>query len=763
MNDLLLYSLILAVSLSSCARPLDIPVEESMARVSVGLRVSVDADDTKGVEDDVIRNLWIVQFNGTDEDSKVLGKPVYIEDFASFSGSVELVPTRDECSIFFFANTYERYGEFLIDSSSSIADILDMKRRVRNEHSILGSAGDMDDDGESDYYVLLNARVNPGRIDEDLEFIDVVLKRNVAKATATVIVGEAALGNNLKVESIQFCSVPSVSYYMTDRALSAPYPLIQDFEKVNYTAVPWCPDLEGGTMMTVQAFLPVNLRGTGQVGSTQSEKNKYAPDGATYLLVNASYGDHNQYPITYTFYLGSDMSSDYNIRANTSYSFTFTITDIGDADSDYRITNWGLEDFTDTEKYPLSNSYILNPAPMKDSWRYFRIPVEKANIFWGGGGYESNVNYLLNNKDWVCYVLASDFEITEDNFRIETPSRAQNDTYFEVAVKSGVEGNVIVAAGSNSYSVSWSWHLWITDYNPSMANDLSPTPGKYIYPVTGGSVHRYHSNAEGGFWSKNPDVFMMDRNLGSFNADKFSSENRGYLYYQFGRKDPFLSSQSAYHYPEGSTSRAVRVNYADANAGDINSVRYSVQNPLSFVNLGTNGWTYDNDYSPSKHNGSIIWNDPTTAKGQVNEGKKSMFDPCPPGYRVPDHTVFEDFRYNDESKLNSPTTNVLSEGSAQTVLKRRFNSFTDVKGLQYWPDDGNDVPEQIIYFPATGYYTDTGTTLKLSSNGAWTTIWASTPSTVKNANRLFGRVGYVGTGSTASKARGCPVRCIVDR
>ena len=709
--------------------------------VSLSLFIS-DEDDTKSIGEDEIMNLWIIQFNGTSVKSKVLGEPIYIEDFKNFTGSVELVMTSEQSSICFIANTFEGPGQFRVNAQSTIDDIKNMRRVVSRETDVLGS------DGNGGFHVMCNSWINVDCVSEGMS-LSVPLKRNVAKVNVSFSITGKAADDNLVIKTVQFCSVPSLSYYFTDRVeneeLVAPFPSMFDLTKVNYQTVQW------DASSALSAYLPVNLRGVGPDGIEDKEKNKYAPDGSTYLLVSAAYGKNGENTAVYTLYLGANMSNDYNIKANNVYNYVFTISSPkGSANGDYRVSDWGTVDFTQTA---LANSYILNPTPVDGQWRHFKIPVKRANDFWGKNGYEDKTQYVLSNKSWCAYILAADFPITVDNFRIVEPTRASGDNYFEVAVKSGLSGNVIVAAGPDSQTVSWSWHLWITSYDPSNARTMGPgKTGQYIYPVTGGSVHRY----KGDYWNNNPNVYIMDRYLGSFVSEVYPEGSTGFLYYQFGRKDPFFAP-SNYKYP--ANVKPVRVSYEEANS-EVSGVVYSVQNPLKYINAATDkGWTNGNDYSPSPYE-NIVWNDPKVK----DNTKKSIFDPCPPGYCLPPSGVFSDFKYNTSS---NPSTNVVEipDGQSTAVdipLVRGFKLISEVKGLQYWPNDGNDIPEHIIFFPATGYYEESKTTseLKLANNGVWINAWLNSPYSASNGRRLFARRGYVNGNATIARARAFPVRCI---
>lgn len=738
--------------------------------VELPVSISIEEDgDTRAVYDpvsiesvsDVVKNVWIIQFNGVSDDSEILGEPTYVEDFASFDGKVKvnLVVTDKESAIYFVANTFEPEGEFPVHQGVTLGELKQHRRAVTRETDLFGT-----EDRET-YYPMFNGYTELDKVTDGVE-ISALLKRNIAKVNIEII-NSAPASDALTIESISICSVPSISYYVTsDPSLSSPFPHITDFVKIDYDEIAW---IEGENTLKIMAYLPVNMRGKSSSASPL-DKNKYASDGSTFLQVSALYEDEgNQYPITYTFYLGEDMVNDYNLRPNNSYSYTFEIKGKGDADTDSRVADWGYIDFTDETKYELSNCYILNPPPSGDIMRSFRIPIKRVMEFWGDGttaNYADNDYYSLRqNKPWKCFVLASDFPIDETNFQIiKGEGRSSVDTYFEVAVAPGVRGNVIIGVGYNETDispVSWSWHLWITDYNPYGAFDLgSGVSGKYIYPVEKGSVHRY----EGAYWEDNNDTYIMDRNLGSNVADSYPSDfESGLLYYQFGRKDPFFQSASVYSY--GSPAK---VDYTTANEN--NGVEYSVRNPLAFIMENNGAWTKGNSYNPSDYNENIVWNDPNTLSGGVREGKKSLFDPCPPGYRLPSYKIWSDFRHHDNSR---PTTNSFSTSYHDTVIldnskyEYGFRRYATIKGMQYWPYTGEDIPSQVVYIPASGYLNQaTGNITNRaqeSDNGDyWSFLWAEKPKTVNRGGGYTSQDNHMSNNNSMLRARGLPVRCITD-
>ena len=169
------------------------------------------------------------------------------------------------------------------------------------------------------------------------------------------------------------------------------------------------------------------------------------------------------------------------------------------------------------------------------------------------------------------------------------------------------EGNAVIGAYDAGGTLIWSWHVWAADYDPE---------------------------AEGGAVDFN-GYSMMTRNLGALAADNSSVENilASYgLYYQWGRKDPFIgpssynaaNGASASMYNGGGSRVYLRTAASSAETG---TVAYAVQHPLTFI-TGVSG--SENDWLWSAHSDDL-W----------SASKKSAYDPCPYGWRVAPSAVFE--------------------------------------------------------------------------------------------------------------------------
>ncbi len=286
-----------------------------------------------------------------------------------------------------------------------------------------------------------------------------------------------------------------------------------------------------------------------------------------------------------------------------------------------------------------SNCYMLHPNGENQT---FYIPVEgRINTFWrdyadDSGTYE---NMLSSSDEWEATLLWSDFNGNTNGFSVERVtsgfSPSETVTYLcepdfttlgarsamKITLPSNIdEGNFLVAVTCED-KILWSWHLWVSEYNPDeIAASSCAEQGVYVYTKSGvdGEVHRYD---EEDLWATLYDSrFIMDRNLGARDSD-YSSNRDGVLHYQFGRKDPFPSDSSL-----SPTVVNSCVTFAEA-----------VQSPTTFYTRTSE------DYSWSEEGLSMgsqyLWFDKSVANDPSSSGK-SIFDPSPLGWRVPRYGVF---------------------------------------------------------------------------------------------------------------------------
>lgn len=701
----------------------------------------------------VISNFWIIQFNGTSDSSVLVGEPTYISDVGTFlkpdseggmDAQVKLAGSNIDNLVVILANTFE--PGMRIPQGMSLSELKTKVRSVTGQESFLSESGNgrvMIFCGSATAVIAQGATVS------------CTLKRNVARAAIKI----RNQSDDVRIESYQIRSVPSVSYYFTDYVLPEVFPAVGSFDKVDYPVVSALLDSKGSSADGL-FYLPVNKWGINDKVTNEESKNRYAPNGATYLQVNAVAKSDNA-PLTYRFYLGADMTTDFNILPNVSYSYDFVISSRGDAEFDTRVEEDLLVNFANTND-EVANCYMIHPASKDGKLRRFRIPVKIVDEFWGGkAGYEDvPENTLGPDGQWSVDVLVTDFDRSKLNFTVSSGKGSYDAVtadlkYFEFEVEAGTQGNAIVGLRKDGGPILWSWHLWITGYAPEEAFDHEPQSEIYAYEVSGGVVHRY----EGPIWNDAyARRFMMDRNLGALD-DGHPGYGNGSLYYQFGRKDPFFANDATGY----SGFSYVRYEDIPEDGSDTYTVRYAVNNPLKYIETNRKAWTKNNKYNPEVFDGAILWQDPMTSKDRYpsTARNKSIFDPCPPGYCVPEPAVWDDFRANSSA---SPTTNL----GLSDILLRAFTPFMMVKGLCYWPypkSGGDDtVPSEVVYYPALGYMERLNVGDK--SGRLFYGHTAKALGVDANVGLKFGMetVGpYLSASYYMNRNLGMPVRCVTSR
>lgn len=174
-------------------------------------------------------------------------------------------------------------------------------------------------------------------------------------------------------------------------------------------------------------------------------------------------------------------------------------------------------------------------------------------------------------------------------------------------------GNAVIGAYDAAGELVWSWHVWATDYDPEAA-----------------ALH--YANG----------YTVMDRNLGALDNKNSTQEEilASYgLYYQWGRKDPFIGP-SDYKASKGSSATMYTPTggrpelKAEASSAETGTEEYAAGNPLVFI---TGVAESDYDWLWSGH-AEALWAADT----------KTVDDPCPYGWRVAPAAAFEGLSIADD-------------------------------------------------------------------------------------------------------------------
>lgn len=221
-------------------------------------------------------------------------------------------------------------------------------------------------------------------------------------------------------------------------------------------------------------------------------------------------------------------------------------------------------------------------------------------------------------------------------------------------------GNAVIGLFDASDRCIWSWHIWVIDYDPA-ENAIA-----------------YSSGAT-----------FMDRNLGAMSE---SMTERG-LYYQWGRKDPFI-------YPAGAiTTTAPKTTYnlegypfeiREDIGNDFHtalpgySIEWAIAHPTTAMVRPFRGASYLNSWLlvPNPN----LWGNATGGTIASDKSKKSIYDPCPPGWKVPDRAAWNTAAFKCCDYKLQYGMNMYYNSSHTKTTFYTYNGYlsNDTGQWQYW-------------------------------------------------------------------------------
>lgn len=208
----------------------------------------------------------------------------------------------------------------------------------------------------------------------------------------------------------------------------------------------------------------------------------------------------------------------------------------------------------------------------------FKFPLVKGN----SSTQITNVSYA-----GVLWETDNTASAVSEGSLINPTVRIKNGYVYFKTADIYKEGNASIAVFDGNGEILWSWHIWLCDFDPDQTSQLYRGASQY----------------------------MMDRNIGALSALPTTAMSYG-LFYQWGRKDPFLGSADGSY-----TSMASTGEFDTCASADCGTVDYAVAHPTTFITCDTstgNDWLRDG-------RDNTLW---TAAK--------SIYDPCPVGWRIPD-------------------------------------------------------------------------------------------------------------------------------
>lgn len=267
----------------------------------------------------------------------------------------------------------------------------------------------------------------------------------------------------------------------------------------------------------------------------------------------------------------------------------------------------------------ITNCYIVPPGGQL--FVPYTAALQARRMLWGDN--------MDAGQQITAEVIWADTRELADGVTVETKNELE---VVDVNFPTGCQGNLVVGikkAGESAYL--WSWHLWVTDYDPWKES------GRVVFEVEEGSENNF-----------NKKRIWMDRNLGAMTNQYDEKGTARGLCYQWGRKDPFPGSTGWAENPQepvlytpggGTTSVSVKnMNYQE-----------SFSDPLAFGD-GFPMWCADLDSdigNRTSHLG-VLW-----SKDMI---MKTLFDPCPYGWKSSNFSIprASDFVYSNKGRQGEP-------------------------------------------------------------------------------------------------------------
>ena len=305
---------------------------------------------------------------------------------------------------------------------------------------------------------------------------------------------------------------------------------------------------------------------------------------------------------------------------------------------------------------------------------------------------------------------------------------------FQVSRENIRPGNILVCAkdaggdssdeeGETGALTMWSWHIWITDQTMTPIPVSNGTESYDVLPVNIGWV----DDSEGQWYAERSATLRLVLNdYPSIHSEEFTITQRGEEtvsvsgwgpYYQWGRKDPFVSGLYTYA--------------ANYDTG----LRGAVRHPERF-NSEVSTYFTDKYYDWSTNNYDNLWDCNWTSYGVMSSAlptAKTVMDPSPRRYCVTPEGVYGAFSGNGN--------------------RGGFSG-----GYHFYTDNSLS---GTIFFPACGFIDWDSTVKDASDNRYWTLhAWASLQRRASYSLRFTSSSVENGYYSANHRAYGQPVRAI---
>lgn len=358
--------------------------------------------------------------------------------------------------------------------------------------------------------------------------------------------------------------------------------------------------------------------------------------------------------------------------------------------------------------------------------------INKADVLWWQGDLSDNSAFktFLKNVNMTNQTLIQN---TCPVRILDNSSVYDDEIVFYATVNENTKGNVGIAVYDSNGTILWTWHIWLVP--------------------------------EGVTSKRFGDYAIMDRNLGATYAPASASavtdanvlSTYGF-FYQWGRKDPMfgpkayndLSGRSEWLEKRGGTW--TKKSSLDTHAET--PIEDSPKYPLHYL-TSTSWYWWQTTYAAADYNDKKrmrnLWGYTSEADKKGNAYAKTMWDPCPPGYKVMNHLAFYSANICAETTNTSYSINGSSGKTRWGILLNESQSTSSLGTIQ--ADD--------VWFPFAGKTNSGGT---FEGGSQYGEIFSVTPNNGGYNARSF-RINssfFAQQQTESSMKESKPVRCIME-
>lgn len=348
-----------------------------------------------------------------------------------------------------------------------------------------------------------------------------------------------------------------------------------------------------------------------------------------------------------------------DFKPGHNYDIRLRFSSHGLINADVEVSEWGAGDdvkiqtggevFFDLSSTTTANCYMISSA----NYNYCFDVTVKGN---GADGVLDGSDPTLD-PGYVDVVWMD--ETLEGKLTMSSNYPSQGRALFSLqgntedpddkSLPEGMEGNVLIGAYTDETKTEllWTWHLWICD---------RPQIQSYKNGFT-----------------------VQDRDLGA--VDYTPSSDIGKvdgLYYQWGRPTPFP------------VNRTLAEDFTIKSSDEIPGVNTAVGHPDTFYNdavVAEDGKTYR------------LWG----WRSAADEYVKTIYDPCPAGYRVPSKRLWAELdAHNYSVSGHNVKFSVIDEYYVYYPISGYYNGHAE--GLKYYWDGSSSVADKVGAFMWSATY-----------------------------------------------------------